>query len=151
MPVLRPALAGCLLLVSSCSSGSDVAAAVVGAGAAVAVAGVNRAVTGECWASCPPGKQCDEDSGTCVDLPCRGECPPETYCARVHGEERCIQHLEDHGPGAPSATGAPGAPGAPGAGGEEVDPCRGLCLPGERCEMKGGVADCVAEPAKKGR
>ena len=143
--MLRPAFTGCLLLVSSCSSGSDIAGAALTAGAAVAMVGVNRAVTGECWASCPPGKQCDEDSGTCVDIPCGGECPPETYCARVHGVERCLQDLEDHGPGGPSA------PGAPGAGGEEVDACRGLCLPGERCERKGGVADCVAETAKTGR
>jgi hypothetical protein len=36
-------------------------------GFAVAAAGVNRAITHECWAACRPGTICDKASGLCVE------------------------------------------------------------------------------------
>ena len=44
-----------------------VTGAVVGTGLAVAAAGLNRAVTHECWAACRPGLECDRASGLCVE------------------------------------------------------------------------------------
>src|SRR5690349_5803693 len=42
-------------------------AAFVGTAVAVAAAGVNRAVTGDCWASCREGMVCDHATGFCVE------------------------------------------------------------------------------------
>ena len=47
--------------------GSTVTQAAVGTGLAVAAAGLNRAVTHECWAACRPGLECDQASGLCVE------------------------------------------------------------------------------------
>jgi hypothetical protein len=69
--------------------------AAVGAGLAVAVTGVHRAVTKDCWARCSPGYLCNQESGLCE----RGECLPACevgmhctldgakvpYCARDAG------------------------------------------------------------------
>jgi len=41
--------------------------AAIGTGLAVAAAGVNRAITHECWAICQPGTVCDNASGLCVE------------------------------------------------------------------------------------
>jgi hypothetical protein len=41
--------------------------AAIGTGIAVGAAAVNRAVTGECWASCRPGTVCDRATGLCVE------------------------------------------------------------------------------------
>jgi hypothetical protein len=47
--------------------GSTVAQAAVGTGLALAAAGINRAVSHECWAACRPGLECDRESGLCVE------------------------------------------------------------------------------------
>ncbi len=124
------------------SNSPKYANAAIGAGIAVASAGVYRAATGGCWASCPMGTECDEKSGLCVDLPCAGKCPAEHRCVR--GE--CVRAVRDQpaagvDPPAGDAldAGAPPAPPSPG------DPCQGLCFPGERCEMDAGRADCVRD------
>jgi hypothetical protein len=70
---------------------NDYLGAVVTAGAAVAMAGANRAVTGDCWAQCRNGMMCDRDSGTCVALPCGGACPGDWTCQRVGNREECVQ------------------------------------------------------------
>jgi hypothetical protein len=91
------------------------AAAAVGFG--VAAAGVYRAATKSCWAQCYPGQRCDHDSGMCVPLE---PSPPSTASSgRVSPA---------------SATSTPPANDAE---------CAGLCLRGERCVVRDGVADCV--------
>jgi hypothetical protein len=50
---------------SSASSAATKAA--IGAGMAVAAAGINRAVNHECWAVCRPGLVCNHASGLCVE------------------------------------------------------------------------------------
>jgi hypothetical protein len=57
----------------------------------VAAAGVNRAVTGGCWAACPTGTTCDHESGLCEKLPCSSHCPADLKCEIVGGEEVCVQ------------------------------------------------------------
>jgi hypothetical protein len=132
-------VAASLLLVPlpACGGGASKAASdAVTAGLAVAAAGVNRAVTGACWADCPTGTRCDEASGTCVPLPCRNACPADGRCRVVDGKETCVRGQERD-------VGAPEEPdgGAP-DGGAPADPCRGLCFAGERCVTRDGVAEC---------
>src|SRR5690349_12431312 len=43
------------------------ASVAIGTGAAVAAAGINRAATGECWAACRPGTECDRATGLCIE------------------------------------------------------------------------------------
>lgn len=49
------------------------------------MAGVNRAITHDCWARCSPGYYCDEASGLCE----QGECIPP--CTRG---QSCVRDLE---------------------------------------------------------
>lgn len=52
----------------ACGSSSSAATnAAIGAGVAVAAAGINRAVNNECWAACRPGLVCNRASGLCVE------------------------------------------------------------------------------------
>jgi hypothetical protein len=60
------------------------------AGIGVLAAGVNRKITGDCWASCPPGTRCDRERGVCVELPCRGSCPEGKRCQRVGSMYECV-------------------------------------------------------------
>src|SRR5438270_12221982 len=65
-------------------------AAVATAGAGVLAAGINRSITHDCWATCPPGNRCDRERGICVELPCRGECPVGKRCRRFGSQYECI-------------------------------------------------------------
>ena len=62
LPLLAPIACG-----TQGNTGAIVAQAAVGTGLAVAAAGINRAVTHECWAACRPGLVCDQASGLCVE------------------------------------------------------------------------------------
>jgi hypothetical protein len=55
------------LACSGPNAGANVANAAIGTGLAVAAAGINRAVSKECWAACRPGLVCDHASGLCVE------------------------------------------------------------------------------------
>jgi hypothetical protein len=135
----------------SCSGGSGAGAKYIGAAvtaaAGVAMAGAYRATTGGCWASCRPGTECDEASGTCVEIPCRNRCPAEFRCVRVGGAYECVRGARETASGEPpQGEPAPDEP-SPGEPQNEPDPCKGLCLSGEQCVVKAGVADCVPAPA----
>lgn len=159
------ALVGC----KGADSG-QIAAAAITVGAAVAAAAINRAATDECWGNCTHGTMCDPESGQCIPIPeipgrqsqgeqrwypcdpLRFECgPSEWLVCDAQGCEwyRCDESIEICEPRP-----APGCV----EGGEcevllaerpapaatpVVDPCRGLCLTGERCVVREGVADCV--------
>ena len=130
------------LLLGCGGDGGKYAAAGVTAGAAVALAGVNRAATGGCWADCRPGTRCDSESGTCVPIACGGACGTDERCVRSDQGEVCVQAVRDTSAPLPesSAVAPPGDAGA--------DPCRGLCLRGERCAVDAGVADCLPAPSR---
>jgi hypothetical protein len=51
----------------------------------VAAAGVNRAVTGQCWAACRPGLVCDRASGLCVEPGAVSRAPGAKRAASVAG------------------------------------------------------------------
>jgi hypothetical protein len=64
------ALAAVVATLAACRTSSPYAtpaSVAVGTGLAVAAAGVNRAITHECWAACRPGTICDKATGLCVE------------------------------------------------------------------------------------
>src|SRR5262245_60014744 len=83
------ALAGGLVACGGKNAAAYNAAAVT-AGIGVLAAGVNRSITGDCWANCPPGTACDRPRGVCVELPCRGQCPDGKKCQRVGSLYECM-------------------------------------------------------------
>jgi hypothetical protein len=90
-----------LPLALTCCGGADkdkYAQAALGTGITVAAVGVNRAVTGDCWAQCSPGYLCNEKSGLCE----RGECYPDCEVG-----SHCVRDARDVTFCAPDATRAP--------------------------------------------
>jgi hypothetical protein len=87
------------------------------AGSAVANAAINTAIAGgvsayrrsngECYTPCTPGTKCNEKTGTCDPLPCRGECRPNERCEQTYTGEHCVPDVELEIRGTPS-TGAAG-------------------------------------------
>jgi hypothetical protein len=64
----------------------------VGLGAAVAGAGIHRAVTGGCWAVCSPGFACDRARGVCVRAECLPACSSIEQCViEQDGRSRCLE------------------------------------------------------------
>jgi hypothetical protein len=108
----------CSVFTPKTSGTHNYAGAAMFAASGVAAAGVNRAVTGYCWAACTPGTTCDRASGMCLPLPCSSKCPADLKCELIGGEYLCVHPknealasmLDDAGadaaPGAPSATDA---------------------------------------------
>jgi hypothetical protein len=115
-----------LLLAPLACSGSPVSAgggsstatnAVVGTGLAVAAAGINRAVTHECWAVCRPGLVCDRASGLCVEegtarSPTTRRQPIEPVNANPPGHEYEVPSLSPCGGDAGDCADAGGDAGA---------------------------------------
>ncbi len=65
----------------ACGGKSDYVGAALTAGAGVGAAGVNRAITKDCWGQCLHGLVCDHGSGLCVErAPCGGRCGPDETC-----------------------------------------------------------------------
>jgi hypothetical protein len=85
-------LAAAWILLLACGCHGDAAGAVVTGAAAVAAAGVNRAVTKDCWGQCLHGLVCDRASGLCVKRPpCGGACPADETCDDTGAAERCVR------------------------------------------------------------
>lgn len=57
-------------------------------GSAIGASVASRALGG-CVAACPPGTSCNEKTGLCDTLPCRGMCQHDEVCQN----ERCIPVL----------------------------------------------------------
>ena len=77
-------------LAAACGGGNYTGAG-IGLGAAVTGAGLNRAVTGDCWAACTPGYGCDRKRGTCVRVECVPECSADEHCViEADGRTRCL-------------------------------------------------------------
>jgi hypothetical protein len=80
-----------LALALACGSNArEYQGAAATAGIGVLAAGVNRKITGDCWATCPPGTRCDRDAGVCLELPCRGDCPQGKLCQRIGSIYECV-------------------------------------------------------------
>jgi hypothetical protein len=78
----------CLL---ACHTGSSntIAGAVVSSSVALAASGVSRAAGG-CYAVCQQGEQCNEKTGLCEVLPCRGLCAPGQACEEGFSGVKCL-------------------------------------------------------------
>ncbi len=76
-----------LIGLAACSN-PNVANAVLGTAIAGGASAYQRS-TGGCYASCPPGTSCVEETGFCE--PCGGKCAPGERCERVGGESRCLR------------------------------------------------------------
>jgi hypothetical protein len=97
---------------AGCRTG-DYAQATVGLGAAVAVAGASRAITGGCWARCDAGFICNRTNGLCEEGECVPACSVGQACEReLDGKLRCVEDLTAFTPGARagSAVAAPDSP-----------------------------------------
>lgn len=77
-------------VVPSCRSTSDatVPAAVIFTTIAAASSLASRAAGG-CYATCPSGTTCNERTGLCDELPCRGACRANERCDEK--TDRCIE------------------------------------------------------------
>lgn len=84
------------LLLTAAGCGGDYGNAAIATAGGVAHAGVNRAVTKECWAQCRPGLLCDHETGMCVEhKPCKGRCASNERCeTEGQVEERCVPILD---------------------------------------------------------
>jgi hypothetical protein len=82
------------VLVVACAAGSNAGYEAAGAGLAGVVigSGVNRAVTGDCWAICSRGFACDRQRGTCERAECEPECAQGEHCViEQDGRFRCME------------------------------------------------------------
>lgn len=76
------------MLLPACG-GSTEAQAAAATAVMVAATGVNRSLTGECWAACTPGYVCDHESGLCVRGECSPACPDTQTCVSLDGVLMC--------------------------------------------------------------
>ncbi|MFO0589325.1 MAG: hypothetical protein U0441_17440 [Polyangiaceae bacterium] len=74
---------------SSTVGAANYRGAAVGAAFGLAAAGVNRAITGDCWAACRPGTRCDRKSGLCERIE-----PPE----EIPAPYPTVRHQPDEPP-----------------------------------------------------
>jgi hypothetical protein len=76
-----------LLLPSACLSGPGAAA--LNTAVAVGYTANERAHGRGCWAACPTGTTCDEESGMCEPIPCGG-CPAAMLCQESPTGSKCV-------------------------------------------------------------
>jgi hypothetical protein len=63
----------------------------VGFAPAIAVAeSIHRRIDGECYVPCLKGTRCNNETGLCDPLPCRGECKKGEYCDESGFIPRCV-------------------------------------------------------------
>ena len=91
---MLPRKACCLamLVCSGCATaagGASAADALLNVAIAAAASGVRRA-QGDCYSPCAPGTACNQATGFCEPLPCRGLCGPDQFCEQVGHTEHCV-------------------------------------------------------------
>ena len=85
-------LAAAFAVLLGCGGHGDAAGAVVTAVTHVALTGVNRAITKDCWGQCLGGLVCDHASGVCVKRPpCGDVCKSDETCDDTGAAERCVR------------------------------------------------------------
>ena len=78
-----------LLVLSGCAGGGAILNAAVNTGVALGTSAISRS-QGGCYAACPVGTTCNETTGYCDPLPCRGECAPFEQCIEDKLVYRCV-------------------------------------------------------------
>ncbi len=76
------------VLLPACGSGGNAVNAAVNTAAALGAAAYQRS-EGGCYANCPPGTHCNEDTGYCDRVPCEGRCRPGEVCRETVMGEQC--------------------------------------------------------------
>jgi hypothetical protein len=86
---VTPLVLACALL--SCHTGSSytVGNAIGMTALGLASSAVSRA-SGGCYATCQQGEQCNERTGLCERLPCRGQCLPGEVCQESLWDTKCL-------------------------------------------------------------
>src|SRR2546425_5968960 len=81
----------CVLAVLSCHTGSSntVAGAAIMTTLALGSSAASRA-SGGCWAVCQQGERCNEKTGLCEALPCRGLCNQGETCDEGFFGVKCL-------------------------------------------------------------
>jgi hypothetical protein len=78
-----------LVVLAGCRGANGaVVNALINTSIAMGSAAAQRAAGG-CYATCPVGTTCDEQTGYCMPLPCRGRCRTDERCVELGLEERC--------------------------------------------------------------
>ena len=79
------------LVLASCHTGSanTMTGAAVMTGLALGASAANRAAGG-CYAVCQQGETCNEKTGLCEVLPCRGLCRADEACEEGFFGTRCV-------------------------------------------------------------
>lgn len=88
MRILAP-LSALALLACHTGSSNTIAGAVLTSSVALAASGANRAAGG-CYAVCQQGETCNEKTGLCEVLPCRGLCGPGESCEETFFGVKCL-------------------------------------------------------------
>jgi hypothetical protein len=108
-----PALLWCAVFAAASATGlagcraapGAITNAIIGSAIGLGAAGYSRA-EGGCYAACPTGTACNEVTGLCEELPCRGQCGTNEVCTEAGvcvgagGGEPAMGVDEPH-PGAP--------------------------------------------------
>jgi hypothetical protein len=99
---MRIVIGLCALAVASCHTGSSntIAGAAVMTSLALGASAANRAAGG-CYAVCQEGEACNESTGLCEVLRCRGKCRADESCEEGFFGIKCIP-----GPALSVSTGA---------------------------------------------
>lgn len=88
---MRSALVLCACAALSCHTGSanTITGAAVMTSLAVGASAANRAAGG-CYAVCQQGERCNEKTGLCEALPCRGQCRADETCEEGFFGVKCL-------------------------------------------------------------
>ncbi len=90
MPWRSAMLPVAVLLLSGCgAAGGAVGGAVLNTGIALGASAISRS-QGGCYAVCPVGTTCNESTGYCDPLPCRGECAVFEECIEEKLVYQCV-------------------------------------------------------------
>lgn len=92
VPVAAVFLSGCF----AGAAGGAVASAVLNTGVALGASAISRS-QGGCYAACPAGTTCNEATGYCDPLPCRGECDPFEECIEDKLVYQCVARNPHNG------------------------------------------------------
>jgi hypothetical protein len=90
---MRPLSLLCVLAALSCHTGSSNtgAGALIMTSLALGSSAANRA-SGGCWAVCQQGERCNEKTGWCEALPCRGKCAEDETCEEGFFGVKCMSN-----------------------------------------------------------
>ena len=84
-----------MLVLAGCGGNSaNVVGAIMTTAVAATASGISRA-NGGCYAGCPPGTVCNENTGFCEVLPCRGLCSEDQACDESGPVAKCVARAAD--------------------------------------------------------